>query len=176
MKSELEATQAFELHRNILNLKEIVGQSSLLLGENLSELKRRGWYKTLGHETFEEYLASPEVSFSRTTAYNLIKVFELWIEKFGYKTEQLEGVAYDKLLLAGQAIDDDEVDTLQAEVWLNNAKTLSRSDLRVLIDETKANEGQPKFVPLPKVNYHRCEECGKWKVEIQPDFLCECPI
>jgi integrase len=88
----------------------------------------RRYYKTLGYETFEEYLGTPEISLSRGYVYKLIKNYELWVQKYHVSLAKLHEIDSEKLYIAGMIATKDNY-----EEWLEKAKTLSRSDIRGLI-------------------------------------------
>lgn len=88
----------------------------------------RKYYKTLGYETFEEYLGTPEISLSRGYVYKLIKNYELWVQKYNVSPAKLQGIDTEKLYLVGIVSNKNDY-----EEWLEKAKVLSRSDIRGLI-------------------------------------------
>jgi rubrerythrin len=53
-----------------------------------------------------------------------------------------------------------------------NARVLSRADLFHMKLEKKLNKSMTYYKNLP--NIYRCNSCGAWKIEAQPDELCSC--
>lgn len=122
-------------YNDTIELKNTIGTSYFIMGKLLTENKRNGLYKLLGHQTFEAYLAIPEISFHRTTAYKYMKVYSEFVEYYKIKESELVGVDLDKLYLILPYIDKTNV-----EDWLEKARTLSRSDLRVAIQGKKQKQ------------------------------------
>jgi len=119
-------------YNHIVELKQTIGSVSFLMGKLLVENKRNGYYKLLGHNTFESFLGSSEISFHRTTAYKYMKVYSEFIEYYKLGQQDLQDIDLDKLYLILPIIDKNNV-----QEWVEKARTLSRSDLRVAIQGKK---------------------------------------
>lgn len=104
----------------------------------------RKYYRTLGYETFEEYLGTPEISLSRGYTYKLIKNYELWVQKYRVSLAKLNKIDTEKLYLTGMVATKDNY-----EEWLERADKLSRSDIKALI---KGEEYEYKVI-CPKCHY-----------------------
>ena len=77
MKPEL-ALIAHKRHQRILSVAQSMNQGAVILGKELYEMQTNEEYKALGYETFEAYLAMPELSFRRRTAYHLITIYKVF--------------------------------------------------------------------------------------------------
>ena len=97
-------------------------------------------YKFLGHDSFEEFLGAPEISFSRAKAYQLIRQYELFVEKLGRSQDELREIGTSKLTIIAPVV------LSNPDEWLSKAKTLSKSDLRI---EAAAARGTPPKSSLP---------------------------
>jgi hypothetical protein len=163
---EITKDEAYQIDKEIRKLKKMVEASGLVMGKLLYEINEKALYHQLGYSTFEEYIADPEIAFSRATAYNLKKIYKQWMVDYGYELEELEDIGYERLLEAGKVATKEN-----KEEWLHKAKTLSRSDLLLEVRELKSNENQKTFVPVPRLT--RCPVCNKWKIA-DNDLLCKC--
>lgn len=111
----------------IILLKRSVGENLITLGGLLHDLKENEYYKEQS-ETFEEFLALPEISFSRATAYKAMRIYEAFVLQAGQTIESIADIDCDKLaLIAGPVANSPEKIT----DYLSQARMLSRSDLRV---------------------------------------------
>lgn len=135
--------KAFENTQKIIALKSNIGKDFLKLAFLLITNHDNKYYEVLGYNTWEEFLAIPEISISRSFAYKLMQVNRIWIGKYNVSQENLICIETEKLYLASiQATQDNY------EEWLEKAKTLSRSDIRGLI---KGGEYEYKIT---------CPQCG----------------
>jgi len=135
---DITAEQAFEVHRAILSLKREVGKNLWALAQLLKTVRDHALYKTLGYETFNEYIGSPEVSISRAWAYKLISSYETWVLGAGFRPEALQDVDVEKLALVRPLV---QKDPGSAHEWLARARELSRSDLRRVVQESLGLDG-----------------------------------
>jgi len=128
MDSSQIADEAFTNHQLIIKIKQSITKDFWNLAIMLKINRDRRYYKTLGYETFEEYLGTPEISLSRGYVYKLIKNYELWVQKYHVSLAKLNEIDSEKLYLAGMIATKDNYNE-----WLEKAKTLSRSDIKSLI-------------------------------------------
>ena len=131
----IETNAAWERHCRIVTLRNQAERTFLELGEELYWFEKERQYETLGHDSFNAYLADPEVDISRAMAYRLKGVYEKYILELSVDKDgiaaRLLPVGADKLDAIRPYVDEDNVDE-----WLDKAATLSRSDLRQEIKET----------------------------------------
>ena len=131
----------YDVHTDIVALRNLAVETFLHLGERLHVFKKmRGWY-TMGHPTFESYLADPDVDISRTLAYRLMGVHEMFVELLECPPDGLLAAGPNKLELLIP-----HVHSLNVDVWVNRAAALSRSDLREELREEFGDDATP---PLP---------------------------
>ena len=143
-KVERKGRLAFENCQNIIAIKKNIGKDILELALLLIANHDNRYYRVLGYDTWEEFLAIPEISMSRSFAYKIMQVYRIWVEKYNVSQDKLTDIDSEKLFLAGtQATKEDY------EEWLEKAKVLSRSDIRGLI---KGEEYEYKVT---------CPFCGK---------------
>lgn len=138
-------------HKNlegILAAKYNVVANYLVLGLLFKENRDEGLFKLLGYDSFEDFIGSPEVGFSRSKAYGLIRIRELYKEKLGIDDKTLLEIGNAKLALIAPVVESDK------EGWLEKARHLSKSDLRIEIgqgpgDKISLSPPPPAPVPLP---------------------------
>lgn len=143
MDSSQIAEEAYTNHQLIIKIKQSITKDFWNLAIMLKINRDRKYYRTLGYETFEEYLGTPEISLSRAYTYKLIKNYELWVQKYRVSPAKLQGIDSEKLYLVGVVATKEDY-----EEWLEKAKVLSRSDIRSLI---KGEDYEYKVT---------CPECG----------------
>lgn len=118
-----------------------VQRSFLSLAFLLKENRDKKLYKLLDYLMFEDYLGSPEISISRAWAYDLIGVYELYIEKLQREEEELRDAKITKLLAIRSVVESNP------DEWIGKCIALSKSDLK---EEVRVAQGQSKgeFSPL----------------------------
>ncbi len=141
--NEIIVKEAFENHRYILDLKSRIGEDLLRLALLLKNSYDNHYYKTLGYDTWEEYLGTPEISMSRFWAYKLIKVYETWVEKFGVEPEKLD-IDLEKLFLTIKKATKENYKEV-----LEQARNLSRSDVKQLMSGKEYEFERYKIVICP---------------------------
>ena len=142
---EKRGKSAFENCQNIIALKNNIGQDLLRLASLLIVNHNNQYYRILGYNTWEEFLAIPEISMSRFFAFKLMKVYEIWVDKFNVSPAKLD-IDIEKLYLTSIMATDENYEEV-----LEQARNLSRSDVRQL----KGYEYQPsyKMITCPFCNH-----------------------
>lgn len=152
MSDSLTPDEAFNLQTQVVE-RVAVGRSSwVALASCLAGFHAgKGWL-ALGIESFNEWMAQPEISLSRAEAYAMIAAWrELAVER-DVPVERLAALDVSKLAVVLPAIKDGRADVEDA---LSDCASLSRSDLRAEYQSSRA------------VEYRVCEACGQ-KVRITP--------
>ena len=144
---EKRGKSAFENCQNIIALKNNIGQDLLRLASLLVVNHNENYYKILGYDTWEEFLAIPEISISRFWAYKLIKVYETWVEKFGVEPAKLD-IDLEKLFLTIKKATKENYEEV-----LEQARNLSRSDVKQLISGKEYEFERYKMVTCPFCNH-----------------------
>jgi len=146
--NELIAQEAHTNYENIISVKNRIGKDLLVLGKLLKVNHDNKYYRTLNYDTWESFLAMPELSMSRFWAFKLIKVYEVWVDKYNVEPAKLD-IDLEKLwLVSTMGVNEDNY-----EEMLEKARTLSRSDLRQL------KSGDYEFEP-EKYKVVICPKCG----------------
>lgn len=138
---EIASTLAFEIFQNILEAKHEAGKQFLRIGEGLVIIQEKGWYKYFNAESFEEFLAIPELGFARSTARLFMHVYDLYIRRLGLSAERIAEIEISKLQKIAPVVEKNP------EEWITMAATLSRSDLDNAVREER---GLPPAEQLSK--------------------------
>ena len=144
---EIVSTNAQKTHDIIVKIKDGIHRSFMSLAVCLKTMKEREYYIELGFGSFDEYCGQPEVDLSVNRCNKLIRIYDRWVEDYGYKVEELEGIDTEKLDIAQSQATDENY-----EEWLERARLLSRADLKAL---TPGSEHRYKAYSVT------CPFCGK---------------
>ena len=112
--------EAWERFVRIKQLKQHAEEMMLVIGQELYEFQRQKQYEPLGYDTFEAFLADPDIDIARRTAYRMIRVYKTYILELGCATEALTAAGVSKLdMIAPHVNEDDNI------YMLNMASPLS---------------------------------------------------
>jgi N6-adenosine-specific RNA methylase IME4 len=162
----LAPDDAWNRHQRIVTLRNVAEKTFLALGEELYKFYYSEDYTKLGYETFESYLADPDVDISRGTATKLIEVYRNYNLKLNIFAAKLLPIGTEKLYLLSKHIDETNV-----EEWLNKAAALSRSDLK---EEIARSFPPPPPPPFPEGKFRVIYADPPWKYgNTMPDYFVE---
>jgi hypothetical protein len=151
----VECNEACEvnIHKQIIDLKKDIETQFIKLGAFLKLVRDRKLYKEKDCDTFESYIAQPELSLDRSTVFAIIGVFEDFFEKSNQS--DLVEVGYAKLNRIRQFKGKPNF-----EEWIEKSKVLSLSDLNAEIKEAK---GEPEIIHIPKEKSYTvtCPFCNR---------------
>lgn len=144
---------AFEIHQKVIETKQDIEYNFIKLGSLLKEIRDKKIYEELNYDTFEAYIAQPELSLHRSTVFMLIGVYEDFYEK----SNQLDlvNIGLAKLDRIRQFKDREDFGE-----WIKRAEVLSLSDLNAVIREAKGITTVSE-VPEPETIEITCPYCGK---------------
>lgn len=129
---------AWENKEELVFHRKEVQYNFLHLARLLKLNRDKSYYKLLGYDSFEEFLADPELAFRKSTAYMLIGHFELYVEKLHRQNEELADVGSRRLTIIRPVVE------LDPDTWMANAKAMSKSDLS---NEVRQAQGLPEVIP-----------------------------
>jgi len=135
-------TKADKNHKAILATRDQVAEGFLVMGSLLKACREEKYFTAYGHEKFEHYLGSPELGVSRSMAFGLIQVHELYIEKLDIPTPELVKAGIGKLLVIAPVVEKNP------DEWLGKAQAMSRSDLKMEVDEAQGKEPKALIGPI----------------------------
>lgn len=141
------ADYAHKIDQRIKNLRYSIDNSFLELAKSLKEVRDKKLYKQLNIETFESYIAQPELAFERRSVYNFIEIYEQFIEGYNVHPDALLEAGWTKLAKVLPYTNENNY-----SVMLEKASTLSRSDLdKDLVEQgfITRKEVEPQFVQCP---------------------------
>lgn len=122
--NELQGQQAFSIHQNVIQLRNNLAINMVELGKLLYEIRENKYYETLDYQTFNSYLAQPELGFSQRQAYYLISIYEKLSLQLGVSTATIAEIGEARSIAILPHITPEN-----KEEMVNEAINLSRSDL-----------------------------------------------
>jgi len=144
----------FERHRKIVELGKFGGEIRWEKGRLLFEQKKTDGWKGLA-ETWQSYLADPEMGESLQSLERHIRVYAFYGEKLGLKYKDVQGIDVKKLEKIKRVADKKNY-----REWLGKARSLSWSDLVRIIDYGEVKNCPHKHIKNLPPRY-RCEDCGE---------------
>lgn len=146
--------RATELEREIRIGCAFIRQAWVMLAERLYEFHRYDAWQLLGHDSFAEWLAAPEVDLGYRQSMRLIESYREMVVERGVSAGALELADVTKVAVVLPAVKRGQV---SAEDALSDAQTLSRSDL-----EDKYRHSDPNApVDASAEEWHDCPDCGR---------------
>lgn len=119
----------------------------------------------LGYSSFEEWLASPDVSLGRSHVYVLIEAHRELVVEREVDPDELRALDVSKI---GQVLPAIRRGTIEVEEALNDVKVLSRSDLR----ERYRKKGAPGK-RRSSTTLEKCDLCGKQRIADDDERVAE---
>jgi hypothetical protein len=139
----------------LLLARKISDISFLSIGKLLKLFRDRKLYKTLDYETFEQFLASEELSMSRERAYLCIRVYDLFVEKLGLSQDDAGKMGITRLQLMFPLVKDIE-NKEEAIAKVEELSALRYNDFVKTAKEEINLDGKPTV--------YFSEEISKWIV------------
>lgn len=124
-------------HKNledIISAQYNVVANYFIIAKGLAECQEMSWWKVLGDDSFNAFLGRPELGFKRSWAYELIKIYKLYVQRLGVSAEDFIHIGPTKLLKMASVVESNQ------EEWLGKAKALSVSDLAIEIEGREPGE------------------------------------
>lgn len=136
LKPKDRAALGLELEEQIQDDSKQVMARYLRIGRNLFLISKHKLYEQMGHSSFEEWRAQPELNLARSTSYALMKIFDVFVERLRVSPDRLSGLDWSKLFAICAVVTPENVDE-----YLEKVRLLSRSDLQSELSLTKAIAG-----------------------------------
>ena len=143
------------LDRDIRRCCQGIRRVWIHLAADLHEVHDNRAWEVLGHDSFEAWLADPEIDLNPRHVYRMIQVYRELVIDRRVPPGALEGAEVTKVAVVLPAI---RAGTVTPEEALSDAATLSRSDLH-----DGYVTGNPR-APLAAENepeWHDCPDCGR---------------
>lgn len=152
----------FEYHSELERAARLSKQSFVMMGEVLSALKHNDTFREAvgeGYDTWQAYLAQPEIGLSVSEANRLIQIYETFVLKFRLDPERLANVPLKNLHYLLPIVKDMD-DESEVDALVNDAASLSQRDFRERIQDLKSDSGLRtyEFVLMKK-----CIETGSMR-------------
>ncbi len=129
---------AERLHRDVIRFKGDLAMGAFKLGEALAKMQDSRAYTALGFATFEEYLAGPEVTIHRATAYQFVRVYRTYHHVV--LGRHWETIDVRKLDILSRLLEP-ETDPERIEALVEQARELPREELRAAVNEEVRRKG-----------------------------------
>ena len=134
-----EVKEAVACHRQILESGKLAASALVEMGKGLKLMRDKKLYKTLGYETFGDYVENNgDYSFKERQAYNYIKAVESFGEKF--LTEHSE-LGITKLGLLSVLSEQDAVEVIES----SDLAGMNADEVKALVREKQALGEQLSF-------------------------------
>ncbi len=164
-KKEITETEKYKIaqdaFQDLIKWKNLVGISYLQTGKILKDFKDKKLYESLGEspefESFEKFLTIPAIDIKLRKAYYLIQIYTTFIEKFGFKIEELSDISWTRLRALLPCAKEENFKDLVEE-----AKILSHGDFEVKIAQLKSgwdSSGECEHDEIEEIVFYRCEKC-----------------
>jgi len=162
-----KANRAYEVHEELSKLRVSALLHFYRLGELVREVRDNRYWEILGHDSFDAYLADPDVAIPVSTAYHAIGVVETFPR---YK--EIEGLTVRNAIAILSPIKQKGA---KKERLIEMARSLSASDLQheLVNRQLITTQGGTDRNELPKI--YPCNSCGKVKGVFWQD-LCHCGL
>jgi hypothetical protein len=162
--------EGFNLVKKIETVISIQNNINFDIAELLTKLKEDKKFQELGYDNWLDFINSDHISLKKSTVYNYIRAYKVYIEKLEFDKTELSGIAFDKLVYILPKVA--KLDRELVTEWIEKARTLSRSDLLIELSEDKPKEKKELKTKLVKV--FKCDKCNKWSVDMNKEDICEC--
>ena len=158
MNNLTQKDYVFQVDVEVKQLKKDINGGFLELAKRLKEIRDNKYYIQLDYDTFEAYIAQPELGFDRTSVYRFISIYEKFVIELKVPHEGLLSLDYNKLDMLIPHITEENKEEL-----LNKAQTLSRSDLR---EEMQLLKVPTKIISLPEGKYNVIYADPPWEYDV----------
>lgn len=148
--------QPLEYCAHTIAFKHYIEKQWLELAGQLKEIRDKELF--LGRwDSFEDFLSDPSMGMDKSTASKMITIHERFILEYKIDPSKISQVGgWSKVAEILPAVKDKK----SAELWLENASSLSKSDLRAEIKEHKHPESLDcKHKKTRKLVLLICEDC-----------------
>jgi hypothetical protein len=136
MSEEEKAVVGHSLEQQIIEDGTHLMARYLRIAKNLHAVSKNDLFKQLGYDSFEQWRAQPELKLSRSTAYALIKIYDVYMAQLGVDSEKLRHMDWTKLYAASRFVNQNNVEDM-----LEKMRTLSRSDFNQELAALRIAEG-----------------------------------
>lgn len=159
---QVQAQLAFNTEAEIKRLTNYLKTAWAKLAEDLYRFHDLEMWRDLGHESFESWLADPDIGLERRWVYYLIEFWRELVVHRGVDPKRLEWLQPSKIQAVLPAIRRNFV---SADDALEDVAQLSRSDLKERYGTRGADGGRPdtstRYDAGSEPSYVICPTCGQ---------------
>lgn len=148
-----DVERAYRLETQIKRAIDTIRSQWVPLAQGLYEFNRTQAWQALGYETFEQWLASPEIELGRRTVFGLIDAYRTLVVDRHVPPAALVDMEITKVRDVLPAIRRGHVDV---EAALEDVRTLARSDLRRRYERPQEDRLDAGREP----EWAMCDSCG----------------
>jgi hypothetical protein len=147
---------SFDVFKKLVLARKTQDVVFLAIGKMLKVFRDRQLYKSLDFETFEQFLASEEISFSREKAYMMMRIYEFYVEVLELSEDVIKDFPVVRLSMMLPILK--KMPTKEEQIKeLERVKSLRHSDFIRELKEAVNTEGKPSV-------YWSEEANGRWVV------------
>lgn len=152
--------KAFATWKALLSAKRSHDGLFLVIGKLLKDVRDDKLYEKLDYDNFSQFLASPELGFSREKAYMYIKTYEYYIEYLELDPEHVGQMNISRLSMMVPMLKGIE-DKTEAVKAIGEMNDLRHGDFIREVKNRTNTDGKPTV--------YFSEELGKWYIGYHPD-------
>lgn len=149
-----DADLTFDVFKKLVLARKTQDLVFLSIGHMLKIVRDRKLYKHLDFNTFSQFLASEEISFSREKAYLYIRTYELYVEKLSLDPDEVGKMGVVRLMMMAPVIRD--MPREEAVQKIEESKDMRYGDFVREIKQQTNKDGKPTV--------YWSEEYNKWVV------------
>ena len=150
------ATNAFDRYTNLKKAYIGINLMYLQVGKQLKWFKDKDRFKIIGGSDTSWTQFISELAIGRQHSYDLISLYEIFVEKWNIPMEVLGDVDRRKLIATMPLVRlSDSEEYVLEKVY--QAKELSRSDLAIALKQEKVGEHEHEW---ETISFIRCKLCG----------------
>lgn len=163
---EIQSSVAFSTEKRLKDTLRAMRRAWVRIAADLYQFNEQQMWRDLGHDSFEAWLADPEVDMGRRWAYTLLQNYREVVINGGGEPKMLDGCEPSKVPEVLPAVRRGYVSLEEA---LEDVRTLSRSDLRERYHPQGQTESSPNgarpdtstsYDAEREQAYMRCPTCG----------------
>jgi hypothetical protein len=155
--------EAEENRQSIIKHRDEVQAGFLSLGSLLKECRDKSYWKKLDYDSFNSFLGDPEITFKYSTAANLIRIYEVYVEGMSIDGGTLAKIGSRRLQIILPVVKTDP------DRWLAAAGGMSKSDL---INEVREEQGRESVTFAADPAAPACSSYREY-VKTSPCCVCE---
>lgn len=155
--NELQGQEAYVLHEQVVVARNSLAVNMVELGRLLYEVREKKTYEALDYQTFNSYLAMPELGFSQRQAYYLISIYEKMALQMGIPAETIAQIGEAKSIIIKDHISEENKEEI-----INEAICLSRADLIAKYGKPKAHTEQDEG-EVGRLSDYLCDQFTRYK-------------